>query len=155
MRVAPGDILHRTQNAALLTELSAYQNFGFRKEKLNGKLRISLGKPAILSLNWCGISLEVSGASAEPAQRSALTQAEAEKQLRKTGNTEFTFERLDIELDEGCFLPVQALKELRREGLFRLSEARIRSCHRNVPENWLRNRFPGERNGASAVGSGF
>ena len=145
MRVAPGDILHRTQNAALLTELSAYQNFGFRKEKLNGKLRISLGKPAILSLNWCGISLEVSGASAEPAQRSALTQAEAEKQLRKTGNTEFTFERLDIELDEGCFLPVQALKELRREGLFRLSEARIRSCHRNVPEKLAPEAFSGEK----------
>lgn len=73
MRVAPGEILHRTQNAALLAELSAYQNFGFHREKLNGKLRISLGKPVILSLNYGGFSAEVSGAAAEPAQKSALT----------------------------------------------------------------------------------
>ena len=36
MRVAPGEILHRTQNAALLAELSAYQNFGFHRENLMG-----------------------------------------------------------------------------------------------------------------------
>lgn len=145
MRVAPGEILHRTQNAALLAELSAYQNFGFHREKLNGKLRISLGKPVILSLNYGGFSAEVSGAAAEPAQKSALTRKSVEKQLRKTGNTEFTFDQLEIELDEGCFLPVQALKELRREGIEKLSGAVLGSSRRSCPEKLVPESFSGEK----------
>lgn len=145
MRVAPGEILHRTQNAALLAELSAYQNFGFHREKLNGKLRISLGKPVILSLNYGGFSAEVSGAAAEPAQKSALTRESVEKQLRKTGNTEFTFDQLEIELDEGCFLPVQALKELRREGIEKLSGAVLGSSRRSCPEKLVPESFPGKK----------
>lgn len=145
MRVAPGEILHRTQNAALLAELSAYQNFGFHREKLNGKLRISLGKPVILSLNYGGFSAEVSGAAAEPAQKSALTRESVEKQLRKTGNTEFTFDQLEIELDEGCFLPVQALKELRREGIEKLSGAVLGSSRRSCPEKLVPESFFGEK----------
>lgn len=145
MRGAPGEILHRTQNAALLAELSAYQNFGFHREKLNGKLRICLGKPVILSLNYGEFSTEVSGAAAEPAQKSALTRESVEKQLRKTGNTEFTFDQLEIELEEGCFLPVQALKELRREGIEKLSGAVL-----EVPGGVVRRTGSGEFSGEKA-----
>ncbi|MFQ9393740.1 MAG: DUF3656 domain-containing protein [Lachnospiraceae bacterium] len=118
---------------------------GFHREKLNGKLRISLGKPVILSLNYGGFSAEVSGAAAEPAQKSALTRESVEKQLRKTGNTEFTFDQLEIELDEGCFLPVQALKELRREGIEKLSGAVLGSSRRSCPEKLVPESFSGEK----------
>ncbi|MEI3475284.1 MAG: DUF3656 domain-containing protein, partial [Coprococcus comes] len=45
-----------------------------------------------------------------------------EKQMRKTGNTEFTFDNLEILIEGNVFLPMQALNELRREGIEELTE---------------------------------
>ena len=42
--------------------------------------------------------------------------------MRKTGNTEFVFERLKIHTEGNVFLPMQALNELRREGIKELTE---------------------------------
>lgn len=43
-----------------------------------------------------------------------------ERRLRKTGATDFYFKKIDIELDDGLFVPVSALNELRRQCLDRL-----------------------------------
>lgn len=117
-----GEILHRTSNAALLKELSEYPSFDFLKVKINGKLRISLGKPVILSLYYKTFEVTVIGQKAEKARNAALTREEAVRQMKKTGNTPFVFDVLEAEVEEGCFLPVQALKELRRAGLSDLEE---------------------------------
>ena len=45
------------------------------------------------------------------------------KQMKKTGNTPFTWERLTVELDGQVFLPVQALNDLRRRGVEALERA--------------------------------
>lgn len=42
--------------------------------------------------------------------------------MRKTGNTEFTFDNLEILIEGNVFLPMQALNELRREGIEELTE---------------------------------
>ncbi len=125
-----GEILHRTSNAELLKELSEYQSFGFLKVKINGKLRISMGKPAILSLYYKDFEVTSSGQAAERARSVALTEEEISRQMKKTGNTPFIFEKLEVELEEGCFLPVQALKELRRNGLSMLMEKILQSDRR-------------------------
>ncbi len=51
-----------------------------------------------------------------------LDPARIEKQMRKTGNTEFTFDNLEILIEGNVFLPMQALNELRREGIEELTE---------------------------------
>ena len=45
-----------------------------------------------------------------------MTEEKLEKQMRKTGNTPFFFEKLECYLEGNLFLPVQALNELRRTG---------------------------------------
>ena len=56
------------------------------------------------------------------AQKQPLDPARIEKQMRKTGNTEFTFDNLEILIEGNVFLPMQALNELRREGIEELTE---------------------------------
>ena len=43
-----------------------------------------------------------------------------QKQLSKTGATEFVFEHLEIDLEGKVFLPMQQLNELRRQALEKL-----------------------------------
>lgn len=51
------------------------------------------------------------------AQNQPLSEEKLLKQINKTGNTPFYFEHLTAELAGNCFVPVQALNELRRRGM--------------------------------------
>lgn len=109
------------------------------KEKINGKLILSEGKRAKLCLEYKGkdrcVSVEVQGAVAEKASKVPLTQENIEQKLRKTGNTEFIFDRLEIMLEGEVFIPIQALNELRRKGISRLEKEILSFCQReNIPK---------------------
>ncbi len=58
--------------------------------------------------------MECTGQEVQEAQKQPLDPKRIEKQMRKTGNTEFVFERLKIHTEGNVFLPMQALNELRR-----------------------------------------
>ena len=66
--------------------------------------------------------MECTGQEVQEAQKQPLDPKRIEKQMRKTGNTEFVFERLKIHTEGNVFLPMQALNELRREGIKELTE---------------------------------
>ena len=61
--------------------------------------------------------------------RQPLQASRVEQQMRKTGNTQFAFERMEVCMDADLFLPMQALNELRRDGLAALSD-RVLSDYR-------------------------
>jgi len=107
------------------------------KEKIRGKLIISQGKPVKLCLEYNGNEktsyAQVYGDTVQAALKAPLERERVLKQMQKTGNTEFVFEELDIELEEGAFLPMQSLNMLRRDGILALEE-QILSCHRRSPE---------------------
>lgn len=100
------------------------------QEKINGNLILSLGERAKLILEYGNCRVECVGAMPEPAMRQPLDAARVEKQMRKTGNTEFVFDRLDVTVRGELFLPMQALNELRREGIERLSECILKRHYR-------------------------
>ena len=52
-----------------------------------------------------------------PAQKAPLTQEAVISQISKTGNTPFEFETIEVSLDDGLFIPVKLLNELRRNAL--------------------------------------
>ena len=99
------------------------------QEKIKGNLILSPGKSAILQLQWKQIAVEVEGAVAEIPQNSPLDVSRIEKQMKKTGNTPFQFEEIQVCVKEEVFLPMQQLNELRRKGLEAL-EAKIVSQYR-------------------------
>lgn len=121
--VRPGAVWHRTKSEWLLQSLTDQFLKENVKEKIKGDLRIYANRPAILKIKYGEIDIEVSAELAEPAQNNPTPLASIEKQMKKTGNTPFVFERLNVELDEGLFVSVRQLNELRRRGLEALQEA--------------------------------
>ena len=58
----------------------------------------------------------------QAALKQPLTEEKVSASIKKTGNTPYEFEKLDIDMDDDIFLPVQALNVLRRNALELLSE---------------------------------
>lgn len=92
------------------------------QEKINGILTLSVGNRAKLTVSCGDVTVECIGQEVQAAQKQPLDPARIEKQMRKTSNTEFTFDNLEILVEGNVFLPMQALNELRREGIEELTE---------------------------------
>lgn len=104
------------------------------KEKINGKLILYKGERAKLYVESGDVSISVSGQEVEGSIRSPLDAGRVEKQMRKTGNTEFVFDSLDILMEDDIFLPMQALNELRREGILRIREEKLALYSRKISD---------------------
>lgn len=86
------------------------------------------GEPMRLTLSDGVCSVTVTGDSVQAAQKRAATQEDARKQLEKLGETPFALaapDDLSVTVQEGAFLPVSSLNELRRRGADALMDARI------------------------------
>lgn len=130
-KLRTGSVLYRTKNEHLLQNLAKMYLQGKRKEKIQGELFLSPGEPAKLTLQRGGISVDVySGEKAERAKKRPLDEAAVLRQLKKTGNTEFEFEQLEVRMDPDVFLGMQQINELRRQGTEALEMAVCESRHR-------------------------
>ncbi len=122
-------ILNRTRNESLLqwikTSIIDYK----RKMKMNGRLKLSVKEAARLVIECQDITVEITGEKAQEALNQPMNAERVEKQMRKTGNTLFEFDELEIELDGNLFMPMQVLNELRRAAIEAL-EKRILSAYR-------------------------
>ena len=141
--LSKGMIWNRTRNEELLCMLREQIVERKVQEKINGKLILSSGNRAKLELNYGGIHVCLDGEEVQEALNQPMESGRIEKQMRKTGNTGFVFDHLDIELEGNIFVPMQALNELRRQGIEKLETAILAQYRRsdvslrkekNVPE---------------------
>lgn len=65
------------------------------------------------------------------AQNRPLSEDELRKRLSKTGDTPFCVQHLEIDLEDGLFVPVGQINELRRNALEQLQQAMLCSWRRN------------------------
>ena len=110
-------ILNRTRNESLIKEIQDSILNRKVKEKIQGKLLLSTETAAKLELSYKDKTVIVYGEKAEEAMNQPMDADRIEKQMRKTGNTEFEFDHLEVELVGNLFVPMQQLNELRRNGL--------------------------------------
>lgn len=89
------------------------------------------GKKAILRLSGKGTTCEVVGNIVESAQKQPMTEEKIMSLLNKTGGTEYYFEKIELDISENIFLPVQAVKELRRQAIHLWEEERASQYRRN------------------------
>lgn len=73
------------------------------------------------------VSQEVSGDLVQTADKRPLQAQEIERRLRKTGDSLFEFDRLEVEVSGDVFLPVASLNALRRSALESLEEKILES----------------------------
>lgn len=124
-------VLNRTRNESLIQEIKEKIIDKKIKEKINGKLILSTTNSARLEISYKDKEVIVYGVKAEEAKNQPMDATRIEKQMRKTGNTEFEFENLSIELDGNLFIPMQQLNELRREGLEALEKVVLNDYRRD------------------------
>lgn len=126
-----GKILNRIRNKTLLDEMDKAYVFARKQEKVDGSLHILKGRQAVLCLTNGMHSVEVyTEECVSEAQTRPLTKEEVKAQLTKTGNTQFYFENLEIEMEENIFLPMQQIKQMRRDALAALEKEICRSYRR-------------------------
>lgn len=89
----------------------------------------SLGAPAVLTAQAGDFTAAAMSEELVPAQKRPISAREIKKQLKKTGDTPFVLTEAEVELEEGLFLPIGRINELRREALEQL-EAQIASSYR-------------------------
>ena len=133
-------ILNRTRNESLITEIKDSILSKKVKEKINGKLTLSIGRAAKLELFYKKKRIEVYGETVAEALNQPMDALRIEKQMRKTGNTEFEFDDLHIEIHGNIFIPMQQLNELRRSGLEALQNQILRNTRILLRKNCVSNR---------------
>lgn len=124
-------ILNRTRNEKLITEIQDTIVNRRVKEKINGNLILSATEPAKLTVTDGVRRVEVFGDVAQEAINQPMDKERIEKQMRKTGNTPFEFGELKIVLQGSLFVPMQSLNELRRNALEKLEQEIVGAYRRD------------------------
>lgn len=117
--------IYRTRNNSLIEETSQKylkENSPKSKLKIDGKISIKKEQPIIFQVHFNDICAEVSFDKPQQALKQSLTKDVIFKQLNKTGNEIFDFGGLYIELDDGLFVPMGILNNIRHQALQLLSE---------------------------------
>ncbi len=134
-----GDTVYRMRNAVLLDELEdAYVKNELRVPVI-GRFYAKAGEVCTLEVSAMGesvllpvafpeqkkelVSVVCEGFVCEKAGKLPATEETVQKQLKKTGNEPFYFEKLTVTLADDVFLPNGQLNELRRTALAKLAEA--------------------------------
>lgn len=78
--------------------------------------------PVSLSASCGDYKVTVTGDNAQEALSRPLTKEDINKQLGRLGGTEFAAGQIDIDVEEGLFMPVGKLNEIRRSALNSLKE---------------------------------
>lgn len=79
--------------------------------------------------------ISVTGNVPGEALKKPIDEATIEKQIRKTGNTDFTIGKCDIQLDQDLFVPIGAINELRRQFLEKVSNHILSEFRRNITKS--------------------
>ena len=130
-------ILNRTRNESLLQWIKASIIDSKSKMKINGRLKLSVKEAARLVIEYQDITVDVAGEKAQEAVNQPMNAERVEKQMRKTGNTLYEFDKLQIELDGNLFMPMQALNELRRTAIEALEKQILSSFRRTEKQKVL------------------
>lgn len=101
-----------------------------RKEKIKGKLSLFSGSPAILEVSFGDICVCATSGEVQAAQNRPVEEERIRQQMEKLGNTPYIWEKLEIEMEDGIFVPVKVLNEVRREALTLLEEACLETKRR-------------------------
>jgi putative protease len=133
-RLEEGDILYRTLDSRQIKQLQQTYTSPAPQRKIPVVMHLEarFGHPLSLSVkdrDYNSISLH-SDYVVEAAKGKAASEKQLRKQLAKLGNTAFVPSSISIEMDEGIFVPVGVLNELRTDAVDLLRKKRTEQYHR-------------------------
>lgn len=131
--ISKNDVVYKTYDKALNDALKAAREKDGRKQEIDGRFTAKAGRKISLEL-WDGHGnlVYAEGAIAELAKNQPVTLEKLDAQLRKTGSTPFVLDNLDIDADDGIFISVSELNELRRNAVEKLAASILKSYSRKA-----------------------
>ena len=127
-RTGPEMFGTRPENAPEPKELFARAKAGYSREDsrrvpVDMVCTLRAGEPVSLTASAGGHTVRAEGPTPEEARNRALTAAELQSRLEKTGGTVFRPRETRVELEDGLMLPASAVNALRRQALEGLEAA--------------------------------
>lgn len=127
--ISVNDKVFKTVDKAL--SLDAKRTFNgteYKKISIDGTITIKENSPILFNItcnlgiyNGCNINLE-SNIIPQIAEKAPITEDKVISQISKTGNTEFEFSNLIVNLDDNLFVPNSVFNDLRRSAMEKLEE---------------------------------
>lgn len=103
-----------------VNEIRSQYVYPVKKIPVYGLVTLSKGHNTSLILRLNNHIITCEGGMVFQAQNRPLTRDDVYKQLNKTGDAFFCFEKLEIEMEDDCFMQVKMLNELRRNAFEQL-----------------------------------
>ncbi len=148
--VSEGDEIYRTKNATLLSMIGGMIGESGLKSMLpiRGKWTGKIGQAAsltisadvfvpakpeqagqheVMDLERKTVSVSASGMMVEPASKTPVTSLDVRERLSSLGGTGYTWDALVVDMDEGAFIPLKAIKELRRIAIDDIEKAALKA----------------------------
>lgn len=135
-RIRLGDRVYRTRHRVLLHDICHSYLEKEMKEPVQGVFTGAAGQPMTLTLQQGEDVVCCQGEVCQPAKNQPSSREMVEKSLKQTGGSPFFFDKLTLELEEGLFLSVGALKKLRRQAFQDLREKMVSKYYRNTEKSY-------------------
>ena len=126
-----GDLVYRTYDSKIMKVAEASYQTDSKKVGISGKLELQIDKlPKLIVSDSRGNVLEVEGETlCEKATNVATSKERLEEQVKKTNDTPFYFENLELEVEDGLRVAIKEINSLRRSALEELEEKR-KNCYK-------------------------
>lgn len=133
--IKKNDVVYKTYDKALMDSMKKTYEKDTRKTPVYGKLTAKKGSLMTLKL-WIqnGISISVDGGMVDTAQNRPTTEEDLRKQIGKMGSTPFELVKADIICDDGIYVDIKSLNELRRNACSALEDAMQKKTRHVEPD---------------------
>lgn len=129
--IAVGSQVYRTRNNALLNDIQKNIIECDRKVQLKADVRANIGEKMSLSLSLGGMKVHAEGPECMAASNKPVTELQIIEKIRKTGGTPFEITDVVSDIDDGLFVQISAINNLRRQALEDMRDLLINDKRRN------------------------
>lgn len=134
--IKPGFFVYRTGNPWMKKQLDDRLLSLEKKIPVNGCAYFKIDQPARLEIILeDGRSVFSEGDLVSLANEKPMTKEQVKKPLLQTGTSRFDFKELVIHIDENAFIPLGAVKKLRRQAFAAMEQMLMNQNERKSPEN--------------------
>ena len=127
--------VYQTYDKRLMDELKLHYEKITRKVPLEAAVTLHAGKPSELTVCANGQSVTIRGDVPTAAQNQPLTAESVSAQIAKLGNTIFTAEKIDADVEDGLYLNKSSLNSLKNYSIDVLQKQIIESYKRSLPKD--------------------
>ncbi len=131
--IETGTNVNKTSSQSLLDEAKKSYTEQEVKYPIDMEVFIRIGDKPKLTVKYKDELIVISGEKeVESSQKVAITEEKIIDQLSKLGDTTYSINNISIELDEGAFLPVSILNQLRRDAIEELDRRLVKYNYREL-----------------------